>query len=64
MGQIIIGLFLAALGIWGLFDEWYYVLDFLKGMAPLVMIVVGMLSLALFVKIETRKLKEAHDGEM
>lgn len=31
MLHIILGLFFIALGIWGLFDEYYYVADFIKG---------------------------------
>jgi len=34
MLHIILGLFFIALGIWGLFDEYYYVADFVKGGLP------------------------------
>jgi len=30
MLHIIIGLFFIALGVWGIFDEWYYVIDCAK----------------------------------
>ncbi len=48
MMRVILGLFLIAMGIWGLFDEWYYVLDFLNGFLPIVMTLIGVLSLILF----------------
>ncbi|MBF0106078.1 MAG: hypothetical protein HQM16_12215 [Deltaproteobacteria bacterium] len=48
MTHIILGLFLIALGIWGLFDEWHYVMDISKGLLPLIMTAMGVLSLALF----------------
>ena len=44
MFHIIIGLFLLALGIWGLYDEYYYVADLFKGGLPLVMIPFGMVA--------------------
>ena len=47
MVQVIVGLFLVAFGIWGLFDDWYYVVDFISGMVPVLMVLVGMCSLAL-----------------
>lgn len=44
MTHIIVGLFLIALGIWGIFDEYYYVADFLKGGLPLLMVFLGLLA--------------------
>jgi hypothetical protein len=35
MLHIILGLFFIALGIWGLFDEYYYVADSFKGGLPI-----------------------------
>jgi len=43
--HIILGLFLVALGIWGIFDEWYYVLDCLKGGGSLLLLLVGLLAM-------------------
>ena len=62
MNQVIIGLFLIALGIWGLFDEWYYVLDFIKGSLPLFMIAIGILSILLFV-VGPENLKKEQKNE-
>ncbi|HEY3359026.1 MAG TPA: hypothetical protein VGQ83_37595 [Polyangia bacterium] len=45
MMHIILGLFFVALGIWGIFDEWYYVLDCLKGGGSLVLAVGGLLAI-------------------
>ncbi len=39
--HVIIGLFLISLGIWGVFDEWYYVVDFIKGFSIVLLMVVG-----------------------
>ena len=47
MVQVIVGLFLVAFGIWGLFDDWYYVVDFISGFAPVFMVLLGVCSLAL-----------------
>jgi len=33
-----------ALGVWGLYDEYYYVVDFLKGSLPLVLMGGGLLA--------------------
>ncbi|HUV49752.1 MAG TPA: hypothetical protein VMW78_01855 [Anaerolineae bacterium] len=44
MLQIILGLFFIALGIWGFFDEYYYVADFIKGGLPVLMILLGLLA--------------------
>ncbi len=40
--HIIVGLFFIALGIWGVFDEWYYVVDFVKGGSSVLLVVVGI----------------------
>jgi hypothetical protein len=45
MMHVIIGLFFIALGVWGVFDEWYYVVDFLKGSGSLVLILGGLLAI-------------------
>ncbi len=42
--QIIIGLFFIALGMWGVFDEWLYVVDFLKGGGSVFLILAGILA--------------------
>jgi len=44
MMSIVIGLFLIALGVWGVIDEHYYVMDFLKGGVPIVLMLGGMLA--------------------
>lgn len=47
MVRVILGLFFIAFGLWGLFDEWYYVADAFKGFLPLLMVLMGVLSLAI-----------------
>ena len=44
MLSIILGLFFIALGIWGLFDEYYYVADFIKGGLPIVLVLAGLIA--------------------
>jgi hypothetical protein len=44
MLHIITGLFLIALGIWGIYDEFFYVADFVKGGLPLLMISFGLVA--------------------
>ncbi len=45
MMHVILGLFFIALGVWGVFDEWYYVLDYLKASSSILLIVVGLIAL-------------------
>ena len=45
MIHIIFGLFFISLGIWGIFDEWYYVVDFLKGFSAVALLIGGMLAI-------------------
>ena len=60
MLNIILGLFFIALGIWGLFDEYYYVADFFKGGLPIMLMVSGLVAaLAGFIPL---KEKEESDG--
>ena len=33
-----------ALGVWGLFEEYYFVVDFLKGFGPIFLIAGGLLA--------------------
>jgi hypothetical protein len=44
MMHIIIGLFFIALGIWGIYDEYYYVADVIKGGLPIVMVIIGLVA--------------------
>lgn len=45
MLHVFIGLFFIALGIWGIFDEWFYVIDFLKGSGSVFLILAGLLAI-------------------
>lgn len=54
MVQVIVGLFLIALGIWSLFDEWYFVVDFIIGIGPILTLLIGLLSLALFYRLKRK----------
>ena len=44
MMHIILGLFFIALGIWGVMDEWYYVLDSIKAIGSLGLLGGGLLA--------------------
>ena len=44
VAHIFVGLFMVALGVWGLFEEYYFVIDFLKGFGPIVLIAGGLLA--------------------
>ena len=44
MISIILGLFFIALGIWGLFDEYYYVADVIKGGLPVLLMLSGIIA--------------------
>ena len=43
--HVIAGLFLIAFGVWGVMDEWYYALDFLKAAGSLALTAAGILAL-------------------
>lgn len=63
MSHIIFGLFFIALGIWGLFDEYYYVADFFKGGLPLLLVCLGLLAtLAGFIPPKPKE-EERDDAE-
>ena len=49
-GHIVFGLVMLGIGIYGFFDEYYAVLDFFKGSVPLLMLVIGMISVASGIK--------------
>ncbi|VEN74096.1 Magnetosome protein MamI [Candidatus Desulfarcum epimagneticum] len=44
MISIVSGLFFIALGIWGIFDEYYYVADFLRGFGPVALMLCGLVA--------------------
>lgn len=44
MISIVAGLFFIAIGIWGIFDEYYYVSDFLKGCIPVTLMACGLVA--------------------
>ena len=67
MMHIIIGLFFIALGIWGVFDEWYYVVDFVKGASAVILLAIGHIAILAGVmkpKQESEESPEAPDPVM
>jgi hypothetical protein len=61
MVNIILGLFFLALGIWGLFDEYYYVADFVKGSLPILLMLAGLV--AMLAGFFSPAEKEESDGQ-
>ncbi len=60
MLEIVIGLLMLALGFWGVFDEYYYVSDVVKGGVPLFFMMIGLL--ATMAGIVPIKKEEENDG--
>lgn len=61
MLHIIFGLLFIALGIWGVFDEYYYIADVIKGGLPICMILLGLVAtLAGFIPPKVKE--ESEDG--
>jgi len=61
MLHIIFGLLFIALGIWGVFDEYYYIADIIKGGLPICMILLGLVAtLAGFIPPKVKE--ESEDG--
>jgi len=61
MLHIIFGLLFVALGIWGVFDEYYYIADIIKGGLPICMILLGLVAtLAGFIPPKVKE--ESEDG--
>ncbi|MCG8634122.1 MAG: hypothetical protein MI863_09860 [Desulfobacterales bacterium] len=46
MISIVLGLFFIALGLWGIFDEFYYVADLFKGAVPVALMFCGTVAVA------------------
>lgn len=63
MMHIIIGLFFIALGIWGVFDEWYYVVDFVKGSSSVLLVLIGIFGILAGLVGPIKKPGEAAIGE-
>ena len=45
MVNIVLGLFFIARGIWGLFDNYYYVADFIKGGLSILLMLSGLVAM-------------------
>ena len=60
MAHIFAGLFMAAVGIWGIFEEYYYVADFIKGGGPLFLMAGGVLA-TLAGCVAKKKQEEEHE---
>lgn len=61
MLHIIFGLLFVALGVWGVFDEYYYIADIIKGGLPICMILLGLVAtLAGFIPPKVKE--ESEDG--
>jgi hypothetical protein len=58
MMHIIVGLFFIALGIWGVFDEWYYVVDCVKGGTTVLLLAVGHVAILAGVMRPKKKVEE------
>ena len=50
LGHVVFGVTLLGVGIYGFFDEYYAVLDFLKGSVPLALLLLGMVAVVAGVK--------------
>jgi hypothetical protein len=62
MIHIVVGLLLLALGVWGLYDQYYYVVDLIKGGGPILLMVGGLIaSLAGCAGQKKAEEGEAHD---
>jgi len=59
MMHVIIGLFVISLGVWGVFDEWYYVVDFLKGFFSIFLVGIGLVAILAGVVDPKRKTEPA-----
>lgn len=51
VGQVVLGLILLGVGIYGFFDEYYATLDFFKGSVPVALLVAGTVSVVAGVKL-------------
>ena len=64
MMHIIIGLFFIALGIWGVFDEWYYVVDFVKGGGSVFLVLAGLVGILAGLVGPIRTKDDSEDEEL
>ena len=63
MPSIIVGLLALAFGIWGLTVWWWSVVELLRGLIPMVLLLIGILSLATGVS-EVRQEQEVKDEDL
>jgi threonine/homoserine/homoserine lactone efflux protein len=61
MAHMFVGLLLLAVGVWGVFEEYYFVVDFVKGAGPIVLMLVGLLA-ALAGCVSQKKEEEEDNG--
>lgn len=60
IGQVVLGLVLLGVGIYGFFDEYYATLDFFKGSVPVALLIAGTMSVVAGVKLLGGGLQHAH----
>jgi len=63
MPSIIVGLLALAFGIWGLTVWWWSVVELLRGLIPVILLLIGILSLATGVS-EVRQEQEVKDEDL
>ncbi|MEG3619808.1 magnetosome protein MamI [Magnetovibrio sp. PR-2] len=63
MNVVIFGLLAVSLGLWGMSVWWWSVAELLRGLIPIVLVFVGVVSLAAGVS-NIRKEKEADDEDL
>ncbi|MEI8346925.1 MAG: hypothetical protein WCG27_05630 [Pseudomonadota bacterium] len=63
MPHIVFGLIFIGLGLWGLFDQWYYIIDLLKGALPVAMTLFGIFAIwiAFFTTNEVKTVRSNHN---
>jgi hypothetical protein len=64
MMHIIIGLFFISLGIWGVFDEWYYVVDFVKGSGAVLLVLAGLVGILAGLVGPIHRAEESDDEDL
>jgi hypothetical protein len=62
MFSIVLGLIAVCLGIWGLVNYWWYIIDFLAAILPLLLIFGGCVAIMAGIRNTglTAKIKESH----
>ncbi len=64
MIHIVSGLTLLGLGIWGVVDQWYYIVDLFSGAGPVALVLFGAFAIWVSIMSENNENKNVEKGKL